>query len=314
MSRQPNGSKLVSPLCWTGGKFVAARRILAAFPPPETYGTYVEVFGGAAHVLVQKSAGKHLEVFNDLNSDLVHFWMMARDYPETLQQRIDTLPFSRVVYEDYRRSLNTHEPMDELERAARWFYVMRSTFSASPTLSKGWGYTISQGNSKARSLRSATALLTVIAERFRLIQIEHQDFASLIQTYQTPRTLLYCDPPYIGHEECYRTGDMPPFTEADHVHLAALLNGTPALVALSYYEHPWLEELYPCARWRRITWTQPKAAERTREHRQIGQEVLLMNYSETFGSLWQEAETNTLLSNSVECPPERNEVSHEHAA
>ena len=83
-----------SPLHWVGGKHASAKRILAAFPPSSVYGTYVEVFGGAAHVLARKAPEKHLEVYNDLNGDLVRFWMAARDHPQELQERIDTLPYS----------------------------------------------------------------------------------------------------------------------------------------------------------------------------------------------------------------------------
>ena len=49
---------IASPLAWVGGKHVAAPRILAAFPPPQNYTTYVEVFGGAAHILLQKPPHK----------------------------------------------------------------------------------------------------------------------------------------------------------------------------------------------------------------------------------------------------------------
>ena len=148
---------------------------------------YCEPFGSAAHVLVRKQTHKHLEACNDLNDDLVCFWMAARDYPDALQRRIDTLPFSRSLYYAYRESLRAQEAMDSVERAARWFYVLRSTFGAYPDCSKGWGYTISGGgNVKVHSLRTATALLSLVAERFRCVQIEHQDFASLIRVYQTP--------------------------------------------------------------------------------------------------------------------------------
>jgi DNA adenine methylase len=237
-------TRLVSPLPWVGGKNASAERIVSAFPPPDAYDTYVEVFGGAAHVLVRKPPFKHIEVYNDLNDDLVRFWMAARNQPEALQQRIDTLPYSRSLYAAYRQSLRRHESMDELERAARWFYLLRSTFGGVPDFSKGWGYTIQQGSNKAHSIRTATALLTLIAERFRSVQIEHQDFASIIQTYQTPRTLFYVDPPYIGCEDYYDDTDGTAlFTEQDHHRLAALLNATPALVAVSYYEHPLVREL-----------------------------------------------------------------------
>ena len=281
--------KMASPLMWIGGKHASAKRIVAAFPSPEMYDTYVEVFGGAAHVFFQKTSGNHLEVYNDLNDDLVCFWMAARDHPDVLQQRIDTLPFSRSLYYAYRESLRAQEAMDSVERAARWFYVLRSTFGAYPDCSKGWGYTISGGgNVKAHSLRTATALLSLVAERFRCVQIEHQDFASLIQVYQTPRTLFYVDPPYLDCEEYYDTAKGTLFTKEDHRRLATLLNATPALVALSYYDHPLLDDLYPLSRWRRMTWLQPKAIQKTRNRRTLGKEVLLMNYPETLGGLWHD--------------------------
>ncbi|MBV9688463.1 MAG: DNA adenine methylase [Ktedonobacteraceae bacterium] len=239
-------------------------------------------------MLVRTQPSQHLEVYNDLNSDLVCFWMAARDQPEALLQRIETLPYSRSLYYAYRKSL--HEPMDDLERAARWFYLLRSTFGGVPDFSKGWGYTIGRSNSRAHSIRTATALLSLVAQRFRCVQIEHQDFASIIQTYQTPRTLFYVDPPYVGCEDYYNESDGTSlFTDNDHHRLATLLNATPALVAVSYYEHPVLSELYPVSCWRRITWMQAKAVERTRASRQYGHEVLLMNYPAALG-LWETAQ------------------------
>ena len=219
--------------------------------------------------------------------------MAARDQTTALQERIDTLPFSRAVFYDYRESLLTNEPMDNLERAARWFYTMRSTFGGGPNFN-GWGYTVS-GNNKAHSLRTATALLTQVAERFRDVQIEQGDFEKVIRAYETPSTLFYCDPPYIDCEAPYEVEGLPSFTMDDHRRLASLLNTTSAQVALSYYEHPLVDELYPTTRWRRMTWTQAKAIEKTRGARQRGQELLLMNYAASSRSLWNDHE-NTLVS------------------
>lgn len=36
--------KMASPLMWVGGKHASAKRIVTAFPSPEMYDTYVEVF------------------------------------------------------------------------------------------------------------------------------------------------------------------------------------------------------------------------------------------------------------------------------
>jgi DNA adenine methylase len=288
--------EVTSPLPWTGGKHASARRILAAFPPAAAYDTYVEPFGGAAHVLAQKHPGGHIEVYNDLNSNVVNFWMVARDQPDLLQARVDSLPYSRHLFEVYRRSLHTNEALDDVERAARWFYLLRSTFGGGPDLGHGWGYAVTaRSNVKAWSLRTVTALLSAVSQRFRLVQIERQDFATLIAAYQTPRTLFYVDPPYIGCEAYYAVDGVPLFSTAQHQQLADLLNATPALVTLSYYEHPWLDDLYPTSRWRRLRWAQTKAVEHTRGTRQLGQEVLLMNYPETAGTLWTDLEADAGL-------------------
>ena len=130
-----------SPLNWVGGKYYSAKRIVDAFPRPESYDAYVEVFGGAAHVLFAKPLYKHLEVYNDLNGDLVNFWLQARDNATELQSRLDSLPYSRELYERYQASLYSGEVFSELERATRWFYVLRSSIGGIMRESKGnWGY------------------------------------------------------------------------------------------------------------------------------------------------------------------------------
>src|SRR5205809_7935503 len=94
-----------SPIRYTGGKHYSAPRIIAALPPPQSYNTYVEPFGGAAHVLCRKPLSHHLEVYNDLNGDLVNFWLHCRNYPQQLQQQIDSLPYSRQLYNDWHKEL-----------------------------------------------------------------------------------------------------------------------------------------------------------------------------------------------------------------
>jgi DNA adenine methylase len=86
-------AQLRSPLLWVGGKFYSAQYILAAFPPPESYGTYVDLFGGAAHALLQKPSAGYVAVYNEIDQDLVNFWMHCRDYVESLAARCRTLPF-----------------------------------------------------------------------------------------------------------------------------------------------------------------------------------------------------------------------------
>src|SRR5439155_20619800 len=86
-------------------------------------------FGGAAHVFMQKKAYKHVEIYNDLNSDLVNFWMQCRDNLEAMEEACRSLPYSREIYYQYHYSLFDGTQLQPLERAVRRFYVLRSNFN-----------------------------------------------------------------------------------------------------------------------------------------------------------------------------------------
>lgn len=83
---------------WIGGKYYSAERIRQALPPPRDYDVYVEPFGGGASVMAGLSPGSHTEVYNDSNKDLVNWWMQMRDESEYMQERLDSLPYSRSLY------------------------------------------------------------------------------------------------------------------------------------------------------------------------------------------------------------------------
>ncbi len=57
-------------ISWIGGKKLLRKHILELFP--EEYSRYIEVFGGAGWVLFGDERKGVLEVYNDINSDLVN--------------------------------------------------------------------------------------------------------------------------------------------------------------------------------------------------------------------------------------------------
>lgn len=283
-----------SPLVWMGGKAHLAQKILASFPPPESYDTYVEPFGGAAHVMLAKPPYRHVEVYNDVNDDLVNFWLQCRDHMNTLVERLDSLPYARKTYYDYHESLFDGTALDPLERATRWFYVLRCSFR--PEVSKtpsGWiNGPKSPGVGRTQSYFSALSLFTAVKARFRLVEIDNRGFEQIIKQHESPRALIYCDPPYLDVEHYYQGS----FNLEDHKRLATLLNNTPSKVALSYYPHPLLDELYPENRWRRIMWKTPKHSQRTKETHDIATEMLLCNFPAQCATLWNDA---TTLANEI---------------
>jgi DNA adenine methylase len=272
-----------SPLPWQGGKHSSAGTIISAFPVPSSYDVYCELFCGASHVLIHKPPYNHIEVINDLNKDLINFWMQCRDNVEALEERCRSLPYSREIYYTYHKSLFDDTELEPLERAVRWFYVLRSNFTGYLKNSPGgWDSTKKHRTCSAHSYHSSVNLFSCMQQRFRGVMIDNRDFAEVFKHWNKSNTLFYVDPPYISTEHYYTQ----PFTLQDHERLAKLLNASPAYVALSYYPHPRLDELYPASKWRRITWETPKHSQRTKDTHDIATEMLLCNYPAAQTTLW----------------------------
>lgn len=283
-----------SPLNWLGGKARIAKEIVSHLPPASTYKVFVDVFCGSCSVTFAKPRHNHLEVINDLNSQLVNFWMAVREDAEYLQWKLKTLPYSEVLFNQYRQSLNDEE-LDMIEQAARWYYVKRCTISGHIDASKGWDYTAPQSKilysvpSAATSYQNAVEVLGLISQRLQGVQIHAWDFERIIKKYESPETLFYSDSPYHGTEDYYTVDETPAFKPEDHKRLARLLNETSAKVAISHYDCPELEEDYPVEKWRRVHIENTrKELSRMNKQLQHTRELLLCNYPETAQSLWSE--------------------------
>lgn len=225
--------------------------IISHFPE---HRTYVEPFGGAASVLLQKPR-TYSEVYNDLDGEIVNLFRVVRDNGAALIEKLKLTPFAR---QEYRLSFETCD--DALEQARRT--VIRSFMGfGSNALARG----IKSGF-RANSSRSGTTpahdwahypeVLREIIERLRGVVIERKDAAEIMLQHDSAETLHYCDPPYVP---ATRSGLMHGFhgythemTDDDHRRNAEVLRSLRGMVIVSGYPCPlYDEELYPD--WRRIT-------------------------------------------------------------
>jgi DNA adenine methylase len=263
-----------SPLKYIGGKAASARRIIAAFPLPETYTIYVEPCGGSASVLLHRPPShRHTEVYNDLDGNLVAFWRELQSNGAGLIQKLEKHLYSRETYYTYYRSLFDGTSLSQEERALRYFYVLRGTGTGwvrrSPVGWNGLG---------AQPFRSAIALLGAVQERMKYVSVDNRDVLSTISRYDSPTTFFYIDPPYFGAETYYEASARDGFP---HETLATLLQEVTGKVAISYYPHPNIDDWYLAPRWKRISWRQHKTSQiQLPKHRpqDIATELLICNY------------------------------------
>lgn len=214
---------------YPGGKGELTEWLTGLFPP---HRTYVEPFGGSGSVLYNKHPSS-VEVYNDLDSDLVTFFRVLRERPDELATWLSRVPYSREQYEQWATAWwqRDERPADDLERAGRFFFLRYANHSGKAA--RKAGFKVRARRNPARTFNNARERLDALADRFAEVQIEHRDYQHVLTTYDSPRTLYYLDPPYVGSEDRYANG-----AGFDHAGLADALADLEAAWVVSYDDPP----------------------------------------------------------------------------
>ena len=225
---------------------------------------YCEPFGGGASVLLAKRPAS-VETYNDLNSALYDFFMTLADDAafERFWRKVSVLPYSRQLYNECRA--NWREQADTHERVWRWYVVARMSFSGQFGASLSTAVTASRRERAGTVSRWQSALdaLLAIHERLQRVQLENAHALRVLERYDTPDTLFYCDPPY-PHETRKAKRYEHEMTLDDHAALVDALLKLQGKAALSCYDHAVYAPLV-AAGWRRVQWgTTTSAAGKTR--------------------------------------------------
>lgn len=248
-----------------GGKSRLASWILDHVPE---HTCFVEVFGGAAGVLVNKDPdASTVEVYNDRDGDLVQFFEVLRGREDELVEWLETVPYSREVHGEWAEAFyNGYRPSDPVERAGQFFYLRYAQWGAgyaSPN-----GFATSKVTNEAQSYVNKIDRLAEFAERFDDVVLENLDWSDVLEKYDGEETVFYCDPPYVGKEDYY------PVCDIDHAEFVRVLGELEGDWIVSYAELPGgLDEYHVVGRGERNFMGNGKSGstKRTREH-------LVMNF------------------------------------
>lgn len=211
-----------------GGKKLLSKEIIYRFPDPFPE-RYIEVFGGAGWVMFALQQTAKLEVFNDIDSQLINLFRCVKYHCGELQREIKWVLTSREVFLDIRE-LQSYRGLTDIQRAAIYFILIKESYGSD---------TRSFGCSK-RNVVDAAGYLAKVQERLKKTVIENKDFESLIKTYDRPEALFYLDPPYHGTEDCYEHI----FSAEDHIRLNSLLKRIKGRFILSYNDDDFIRDLY----------------------------------------------------------------------
>ena len=192
-----------------------------------------------------------VEVYNDLDDDLINFFSVLRDpkmFPD-FYNRAWLTPYSRREFEFCRDNLNS-DP-NPVERARRFFCLARFSYGGQLC---SFAFNVSSSKNgmtqRVAACRSVLCMLPMISERLSTIEIENNDFRKILKTYDRPETLFFLDPPYL-HEtrksDKYYRHEM---TREDHEELIGILKNIQGKAILSGYP----SELYESLGWKKESW------------------------------------------------------------
>ncbi len=265
-------------LRWLGGKYRLAPWIISQFPPHDIY---VEPFGGAASVLLQKPQVRGVrETYNDLDLELVNLFQVLRSSrADELIRSIAMTPYSRTELRACATAVDG--ALDPVEQARRT--IVRSHLAhgnSSSRIDRTIGFRVDGmlgETDVAGNWSQFPSALEQIVQRFRSVTIECRPAIELMRGFRSDRALIYLDPPYTPETrsvknnvngERYHSYAVE-MTIDDHVELLDECLQSDAMILISGYP----STLYGDAL---LGWTQQTMA--ARAHRNSPRtEVLWMN-------------------------------------
>ncbi|MBC8182474.1 DNA adenine methylase [candidate division KSB1 bacterium] len=243
-----------SPFRYAGGKFYARKLILEHVL---YHNHYIEPFSGGASIFFAKKKvdENHL---NDLDDNLINVFKIIRDYPQELinflvrkpmnENRIsekfiasievgDPIPATKELHGFFK---NHYIPQNDIERAGRWYYLNRTSYSG---IMNGqnmyWGY----GDKFSMQPKNWPGNIKRASLKLQGVKLTSLDFEHVIDNAPS-NALLFIDPPYFNADQdkfYHRT-----FKKEDHFRLLNCLqrNYKRLMIFLTYDNSPEIRKMY----------------------------------------------------------------------
>jgi len=220
----------LSAFPYVGGKTVLADWIIDQLPE---HTVYVEPFGGSASVLLNKPRS-NVEVYNDLDGDIVQFFEVARERPDELAEWCRRAPYSEELHSEWVQAFYSGERSDDpIERAGRFLFLRYTQFAGKYNSPSGFKRDTPRtfaGDSKV--WKQAPERINEVCDRLQGVFIQNREFSEVIEHYDAENVVFYCDPPYLDKEDTYLVDGF------EHADLADALEGIDGYALVSYTDQP----------------------------------------------------------------------------
>ncbi len=272
-----------SPFRYAGGKFYARNLILQHVP---AHKMYIEPFTGGGSIFFAKAKAKN-NWLNDLDETLVNVYLHIQNSPEEL---IAALKGEIATKERHNWYKNIFKPANNLERAQRWYYLNRTSYSGIMNMQNCyWGY----GDKYSMRPENWGASILRTSEKLKDVRFTSFDFEKVIDD-APDNAFLFIDPPYYNadQDKFYTCS----FSLDDHIRLCKKLKEhSHRLKFMITYDnskevwdlYDWAVEIhekewnYTISRTDDQKKTSDKTQSITKGARGKGKEIFILNYSDS---------------------------------
>ena len=131
---------------------------------------------------------------NDLDANVVNTLTHIRDDVEALIELLDGIPATKALHAYYK---DEYVPTSALERAFRWFYLNRTSYSGiMRTENCYWGF----GEKYSMRPENWPPHLRTVSDKLQGVTITQEDFEGVIDAVPDGY-FLFIDPPYFSADQ-----------------------------------------------------------------------------------------------------------------
>lgn len=165
------------------GKKRIAARMVKLFP---AHKTYVEPFVGSGAVFFEKEPAA-LNVLNDMDPEIAGAFKSLAALDEAGLAKLSAMDWvgSRKAFD----TLKSSEPKDEIGKLHKFLYIRNFSYG-------GFGKSFADSNEG----RAASALTRIkrFGPKMKGVHVHCGDYEDVVRKYDSPDTLFFLDPPYVG--------------------------------------------------------------------------------------------------------------------
>lgn len=211
--------------------------IISNFPK---HRVYVEPYGGAASVLIQKPRS-YGEVYNDLDGEMVNLFRVMRDSGEILKNQLALTPFAR---DEYKQSFAlSDDPIEQARRTVVRSFMGFGSNALCRDIKSGFRSNSNRsGTTPAHDWANYPECVDALIDRLRGVVIENKPAIEIMRQHDSEETLHYCDPPYVHSTRSVAMhgnyGYSHEMTDADHEAFAECIHQLRGMVVISGYQCP----------------------------------------------------------------------------